>query len=106
MRILNPNLETQIIKYNIRKYSTNEQYDVILRNESSGVSNEFIVSYPTSFFLNDKNRLSITISSLVVSLNENYNFDLTVKDNSNKEVLFKGKLFTTSQDPQNYNING
>ena len=103
MRVLIPNVKNTI-KVPLRDYSTNDNYNVILFNENTTQETEFTIedeSVESIQANNNQLEFELDIPSVEGSV-----FSYKVLDNANNNVLFRGKLFFTSQVPQNYNING
>lgn len=101
MRVLNPNATSQV-NVALRYYSANEQYDLVLTNENNGAASSSTISQTTSVIQSNTNQFQFEVSG---SYNEGDNYSVKILDNANQTVLFRGKLFFTTQVPQNYSIN-
>ena len=92
MRVLDPTINNTIDVY-LRQISQSGSCDVTLINEGTGATE-------TSTIANVANNLLIPILS---GKNEGDNYSLKVSDGGT--VLYRTKIFFTSQISQNYSIN-
>lgn len=97
MRVLDPLIENTP-SFVLRNITIGNVYTVSTLLE--GTNNGFTDTYTAD------NNLQLTISISVDDYKENDSVSIKIVENTSGNVAYRGKLFFTSQTPQNYNING
>lgn len=87
----------------LRDYADSDSYEVVLTNKNNDSTESVSVTKTESEINLNMGQLQIPITS---EYNEGQQYEYEVTENGSTEALFRGKLYFTDQDPQEYNING
>ena len=99
MVVLDPNNSQHVLKIIIRDYDSATTHDFLAKNENTGVQDSLnIVSktYADGF----------TTYTVDLVTAEGDSYSVKIVDKITEEVVWRGKMFTTSQNKQNYSVNG
>ena len=106
MIVVNPDLASNLIKFLPRNYDIValdiSKIDLYLTNEDTRVEYNDNVAYLDDVYQTDE----YYYINLVFDFDENNVYSIKVLNKDNSEVIFRGKIFATSQDTQKYKING
>ena len=106
MIVVNPDLATNTIKFLPRNYNTIpkiDNLDLYLTNEDTRVVYNDNATYLSDVYQENE----YYVIDLAFTFSENDNYSIKIIDKSGVAVLiYRGKLFATSQDTQKYKING
>ena len=99
MVILNPLSSTHSISIIPRYYNIDNVHTLELKDEDTNTNVSLVINNRT---LSDGNIIYL----ITATLNDNRSYRLKISDNTTTDIVFRGKVFTTTQTPQNYQING
>lgn len=99
MVVLNPNDSTHIISVLPRVYNLDYPHVFNIYNEDT---KEDILGDLNGTFLNN----GYVVYDLKLSVSEGDSYSVKIVQETTDEIIWRGKMFATSQVPQNYNING
>jgi len=94
MKVINPNNQINTIKL-IPRFKDVEAFDLLLINETT--------KEETTFFIDNYSYIDgVLVFDLDFATNEGdkYEFKLSILN----EVLYRGKIFATSQEPQDFDL--
>lgn len=101
MRVLDPTIQNDINFY-IREQSDSNDCDAVATLEGTNTTENLEVI----IFEGSTNVYDLTVRIAAETFSENQSVSLKVTSNRGTNIVYRGKMFFTSQVPQNYNING
>jgi hypothetical protein len=99
MTVLNPNLEIHELIVIPRNYLSSQTLTVSLRDEQTNLSFTYTPESVTFDFYD-----LVLISIVMPCIYENGFFEMTIRNNLN-EIIYKDRVFCTSQSLNTYSIN-